>query len=135
MPIYEFQCLECGRRTERLQRFEDPPLAACPHCGGEVKKLISAAAMHFKGSGWYVTDYAGRGKDKGSEGKDEKAEKADKADKADKTDKADKADKADKSGEKAASGPEKGVTTGSETAKPSEKAPAGAKSGGNVSSE
>ncbi len=120
MPIYEFQCLECGRRTERLQRFEDPPLAACPHCGGEVKKLVSAAAMHFKGSGWYVTDYAGRDKGKGGEGKDEKAEKADKADKA---------------GEKAASEPEKGVTTGSETAKPSEKAPRSAKSGGNVSSE
>ncbi|HVF61572.1 MAG TPA: FmdB family zinc ribbon protein [Thermoanaerobaculia bacterium] len=120
MPIYEFQCLECGRRTERLQRFEDPPLAACPHCGGEVKKLISAAAVQFKGSGWYVTDYAGRGKGQGSEGKDETAGKT---------------EKADKGGEKASSGPEKGVTTGSETAKPSEKAPAGAKSRGNVSSE
>ena len=120
MPIYEFQCLECGRRTERLQRFEDPPLAACPHCGGEVKKLISAPAVQFKGSGWYVTDYGGRGKAKGGEGKDEKAEKT---------------GEAAAGGEKAASGPEKGVTTGSETAKPSEKAPAGAKSGGNVSSE
>jgi putative FmdB family regulatory protein len=125
MPIYEFQCLECGRRTERLQRFVDPPLAACPHCGGEVKKLISAAAVQFKGSGWYVTDYAGRGKG-GSEGKDEKAEKADKADKADKTAKSD---------EKAAAAPDKGVTTGSETAKSTEKAPGSAKSGGNVSSE
>ncbi|HEX9671064.1 MAG TPA: FmdB family zinc ribbon protein [Thermoanaerobaculia bacterium] len=135
MPIYEFQCLECGRRTERLQRFEDPPLAACPHCGGEVKKLISAAAVQFKGSGWYVTDYAGRGKAKGGEGKDEKAEKADKADKADKAEKAEKADKAATGDEKAAAGPEKGVTTGSETAKSSEKAPGSAKSGGNVSSE
>lgn len=125
MPIYEFQCLECGRRTERLQRFDDPPLAACPHCGGEVKKLISAPAVQFKGSGWYVTDYAGRDKSKGGEGKDEKADKADQADKAE----------AAKGDEKAASGLEKGVTTGSETAKSSEKAPGGAKSGGNVSSE
>jgi putative FmdB family regulatory protein len=123
MPIYEFQCLECGRRTERLQRFVDPPLAACPHCGGEVKKLISAPAVQFKGSGWYVTDYAGRGKSKGGEGKDEKAEKAETA------------DKAATGGEKAASGPDKGVTTGGETGKSSEKAPPGAKSGGNVSSE
>ena len=129
MPIYEFQCLECGRRTERLQRFEDPPLAACPHCGGEVKKLISAAAVQFKGSGWYVTDYAGRGKAKGAEGKDEKADKADQAERADKADKAAKGD------EKSAATPEKGVTTGSETAKSSEKAPGSAKPGGNVSSE
>jgi putative FmdB family regulatory protein len=115
MPIYEFQCLECGRRTERLQRFDDPPLAACPHCGGEVKKLVSAPAVQFKGSGWYVTDYAGRGKTK-----DEKADKTDKAAGGD---------------EKTVSGLEKGVTTGSEAAKSSDKAPAGAKSGGNVSSE
>jgi putative FmdB family regulatory protein len=60
MPIYEFQCQNCGKRTELLQRFEDPPLAACPECGGEVKKLFSAPAVQFKGSGWYVTDYAGK---------------------------------------------------------------------------
>lgn len=58
MPMYEYECLSCGKRTERLQRFDDPPLATCPACGGEVKKLISAPAVQFKGSGWYVTDYA-----------------------------------------------------------------------------
>lgn len=87
MPLYEFQCQQCGKRTEVLQRFEDPPPAACPACGGDLKKLFSAPAVQFKGSGWYVTDYAGKGsagKAESSEGKAEKAEKADKAsDKAD----------------------------------------------------
>lgn len=73
MPIYEYQCLSCGKRTEVLQRFEDPPPAACPHCGGEVKKLFSAPAVQFKGSGWYVTDYASKKGGSGS-GKSEKSE-------------------------------------------------------------
>ena len=60
MPIYEYQCQSCGKRTELLQRMDDPPLATCPECGGEVKKLVSAPAVQFKGSGWYVTDYAGK---------------------------------------------------------------------------
>lgn len=60
MPMYEYECLSCGKRTELLQRFDDAPLSTCPACGGEVKKLISAPAVQFKGSGWYVTDYAGK---------------------------------------------------------------------------
>ena len=74
MPIYEYQCLSCGKRTEQLQRFDDPPPAACPHCGGELKKLISAPAVQFKGSGWYVTDYAGKKGGSGSGSKPEKSE-------------------------------------------------------------
>ena len=58
MPLYEYLCEACGRRTEVLQSFGDPPLAACPHCGGAVKKQFSAPAFHLKGSGWYATDYA-----------------------------------------------------------------------------
>jgi putative FmdB family regulatory protein len=61
MPIYEYQCQTCGKRSELLQRMDDPPMAACPHCGGPVKKLISSPAVQFKGSGWYVTDYAKKG--------------------------------------------------------------------------
>lgn len=74
MPIYEYQCLSCGKRTELLQRMADPPLATCPECGGEVKKLISAPAVQFKGSGWYVTDYAGKkgGASKGEASSDSK---------------------------------------------------------------
>lgn len=70
MPIYEYECLQCGKRTELLQRMSDAPLATCPQCGGEVRKLISAPAVQFKGSGWYVTDYAGK-KGGGSSGKSE----------------------------------------------------------------
>lgn len=60
MPIYEYECLSCGKRTEVLQKMDDAPLAACPNCGGEVKKLISAPAFQLKGSGWYATDYGGK---------------------------------------------------------------------------
>jgi putative FmdB family regulatory protein len=59
MPLYEFQCDECGHRFEIIQqKFSDPPPAACPKCGGPVQKLVSSPAFQFKGSGWYVTDYA-----------------------------------------------------------------------------
>jgi putative FmdB family regulatory protein len=60
MPIYEYQCDACGKRTEILQKLDDPPLASCPDCGAAVRKLLSAPAFQFKGSGWYVTDYAGK---------------------------------------------------------------------------
>lgn len=64
MPIYEYQCLKCGKRSERLQNLSAAPLTVCeePECGGDLKKLISAPAVQFKGSGWYVTDYGGKGK-------------------------------------------------------------------------
>src|SRR5262245_47808192 len=74
MPLYEYQCLQCGRRTEILQRLDEAPLAACPHCGGEVKKLISSPAFQFKGSGWYVTDYAGKKAGAESKSEDSKSE-------------------------------------------------------------
>ncbi len=84
MPLYEYECSECSRRTEVLQRFDEAPLAACPHCGGEVRRLISAPAFQFKGTGWYVTDYAGKkggekekagGEGDGAKGEGAKAEK------------------------------------------------------------
>ncbi|HEY3585511.1 MAG TPA: FmdB family zinc ribbon protein [Myxococcaceae bacterium] len=69
MPIYEYECLACGKRTEAIQKMDDTPIAACPACGGEVKKLISSPAFQFKGSGWYVTDYGKKeGGKKGSGG-------------------------------------------------------------------
>jgi putative FmdB family regulatory protein len=58
MPLYEYACQACGRRLERIQKFSDPPLETCPHCGGRLDKLLSSPAIQFKGSGWYVTDYA-----------------------------------------------------------------------------
>lgn len=67
MPIYEYQCRACGHRLETMQKISDPPLTTCPECEGELKKLISAPAFQFKGSGWYVTDYAGKKGGAGSE--------------------------------------------------------------------
>ncbi|HNV01804.1 MAG TPA: zinc ribbon domain-containing protein [Vicinamibacterales bacterium] len=59
MPLYEYECASCGERFERILRVADPPVDRCPLCGeGPVTKLVSAPAVHFKGSGWYVTDYA-----------------------------------------------------------------------------
>ncbi len=58
MPLYEYQCESCEHRFERIQKFSDPPIAVCPSCGGPVKKLLSSPAIQFKGSGWYITDYA-----------------------------------------------------------------------------
>ena len=60
MPLYEYHCKTCGR-FETLQRISDGPLAACPTCGGAVERLVSAPAFQFKGTGWYVTDYAKSG--------------------------------------------------------------------------
>lgn len=61
MPIYEYGCRACGERLEVMQRLSDPPPAACPRCGGALRKLVSAPSFQFKGSGWYVTDYARKG--------------------------------------------------------------------------
>ena len=58
MPIYEYECTECGVVEEALQKFSDKPLTACSHCTGKLRRLISNSAFHLKGSGWYVTDYA-----------------------------------------------------------------------------
>jgi putative FmdB family regulatory protein len=58
MPLYEYQCDACEERFERIQKFSDPPVEVCPSCGGTVKKLLSSPAIQFKGSGWYITDYA-----------------------------------------------------------------------------
>ena len=59
MPLYEYQCDACGARFERIRKFSDPPLTTCPTCGKEeIRKLVSSPAFQFKGSGWYITDYA-----------------------------------------------------------------------------
>ena len=58
MPLYEYVCTSCHRRCEVLQRLSDPLLTTCVACGGELKKIISSPAIQFKGSGWYITDYA-----------------------------------------------------------------------------
>ena len=62
MPLYEYQCDACGHRFELIQKFSDPPAETCTSCsGGPVRKLLSSPAFQFKGSGWYITDYARKG--------------------------------------------------------------------------
>ncbi len=58
LPLYEYRCLKCGALTERIQKFADPPLTKCEKCGGKLERLLSAPAIQFKGTGWYITDYA-----------------------------------------------------------------------------
>jgi putative FmdB family regulatory protein len=83
MPLYEYQCKKCGHRFEKIQKFSDRMVKKCPDCGGPVEQMISAPAVQFKGSGWYVTDYAkkssppGSGGDSGSKDKKDDKSKSD----------------------------------------------------------
>jgi putative FmdB family regulatory protein len=62
MPIYEYECTECGSHEEIIQKFSDKPVTKCSRCSGKLQKLISQSAFHLKGSGWYVTDYSNSAK-------------------------------------------------------------------------
>ena len=66
MPLYEYECKQCGHRFEKIQKFSDKMVKKCPECGGVVEQMISAPAVQFKGSGWYVTDYAKKSTSPGS---------------------------------------------------------------------
>lgn len=113
MPLYEYQCHSCGKKFEVIQKFSDEPLTRHEECGGEVEKLISAPAFHFKGTGWYVTDYA-----KGNSG----APKSD----GGKTDATARSDGDSKSSDKK-SGDSKSTETKSDSSKPAESKPAESK--------
>jgi putative FmdB family regulatory protein len=60
MPVYEYQCDQCGKIEEAFQRLTESPLSTCKHCSGTLNKIISQSTFHLKGSGWYVTDYANK---------------------------------------------------------------------------
>jgi putative FmdB family regulatory protein len=80
MPLYEYECEKCGHRFEKIQKFSDKMVKKCPECGGKVEQMISAPAVQFKGSGWYVTDYANKSTAPSSDGgKDSKTEEKSKA--------------------------------------------------------
>src|SRR5689334_6947907 len=83
MPIYEYECRKCGAHTEAFQKVSDKPLTKCRKCGGRLERKISAPAIQFKGSGWYVTDYAGKAtkgdKSESESSKEAKSEKSEKA--------------------------------------------------------
>jgi putative FmdB family regulatory protein len=61
MPIYEYKCNDCGRALEKRQKFSDPELTECPHCGGRLEKQISAPSFQFSGGGWYADGYGNKG--------------------------------------------------------------------------
>ncbi|HUI53802.1 MAG TPA: FmdB family zinc ribbon protein [Bryobacteraceae bacterium] len=80
MPLYEYSCHRCGEHFEVRQKFADEPLKVHEGCGGDVERLLSAPALQFKGTGWYVTDYArnGRSPSNGSNGSESKSDKSEK---------------------------------------------------------
>ena len=94
MPLYEYECSKCGKIEEVLQSFSDKPLKKCRHCKGKLNKLISQSSFHLKGTGWYVTDYAGK---RGQNTQAQQDSKASSKEKKSKT-------SSDSSGSKSASG-------------------------------
>jgi putative FmdB family regulatory protein len=81
MPIYEYTCQKCGRNLEVMQKMSDKPLTRCPECKGKLEKIFSQTSFQLKGSGWYVSDYANRGKAEKSEKSDKGEKKSDKGEK------------------------------------------------------
>jgi putative FmdB family regulatory protein len=65
MPLYEYECTTCHKHTEKIQKFSDPEITVCPHCGGHLERVLSAPAVSFKGGGWYADGY-GNAKPKSS---------------------------------------------------------------------
>jgi putative FmdB family regulatory protein len=109
MPLYEYQCESCEHRFEKIQKYTDPAPDACPKCGGAVRKLASSPAIQFKGSGWYITDYA---KKSGTEGGTSGGGKAEGS------------DSTSSSGSEASSKTEKPASNKSDASAKSESAPA-----------
>jgi putative FmdB family regulatory protein len=91
MPIYEYECNKCGETIEVMQKMSDKPLKKHVGCGGGLTKLISASGFQFKGTGWYVTDYARKGSGDGTETKDKKTESKDTSSNGNKEDSGSKA--------------------------------------------
>jgi putative FmdB family regulatory protein len=111
MPLYEYECDACGRRFELIRRFSDPPADTCAVCGaGPVRKLFSSPAIQFKGSGFYITDYAK--KDQKAASKGEQGEKAERAEKGEKGEKGAKGDKTEGAGSDTASAKDKANAKG-----------------------
>lgn len=81
MPIYEYECLDNKHRFEIIQKFSDPPVSHCTVCGGVVQRVMSAPAIQFKGSGWYITDYARKGRSDTEKSASSKTETTSSADK------------------------------------------------------
>ncbi len=93
MPLYEYQCKKCKHRFEKIQKFSDKMLTKCPECGGPIEQMVSAPAVQFMGSGWYVTDYAKKGSSSASSSSSENESSAKEAKEAKEEKKDGKSDK------------------------------------------
>ncbi len=82
MPLYEYECKKCGRRMEKIRKFSDPPLTKCESCGGKLEQLLSSPAIRFKGSGWYINDYAKKSPAPTSDSSGDSSSSSDKKEKA-----------------------------------------------------
>lgn len=111
MPLYEYQCEACAHRFERIRKFADPPVEACPSCGGVVRKLVSSPAFQFKGSGWYVTDYARSGKTDKADSGGSKGDGAGSSDKGTSTDAGQASDRDSSDKKEKGAGAEKSTST------------------------
>jgi len=119
MPIYEYRCAKCGD-FEEMRKMSDPPLQRCPKCRRKVTKLISSTSFQLKGTGWYVTDYAKKGSDKGPDTKDSDTKSADtKGSEAKAADKSEGSDKKSESRDKKSDKKESAAKKDSSSAKPS----------------
>lgn len=96
MPLYEYECKKCGHRFEKIQKFSDKMVKKCPECGGQVEQMISAPAVQFKGSGWYVTDYAKKSSSPGSSGSGDSSSRDSSSKEKDKKDEKPKSDSGSK---------------------------------------
>jgi putative FmdB family regulatory protein len=119
VPMYEYECTKCGHRFEKIQKYSDPHIKTCPKCKGKVVRLLSAPAIQFKGTGWYITDYAR----KGQSGGDEKPSKSSegKSSKEDSSSKENSSSKEDKSSKESKSAKEAKSSTDSKGSKSSKK--------------
>ena len=103
MPLYEYKCDKCGHRFEKIEKHSASEIKKCPKCGANAPRQISAAGIQFKGSGWYVTDYAGKGSAPSTSEGDGASSKSDKSEKSAKAEKADTKSSETKSSDKSSS--------------------------------
>ncbi len=121
MPLYEYQCDACSHKFEKIQKFSDPLESTCPKCGGPVHKLMSSPAIQFKGSGFYITDYAKKDHvasakaDKAESSKSEANGKSEKSEKSEKSDKSDSSTKSDTAASTSSSSDSSSSTSASTT--------------------
>ena len=116
MPLYEYRCKKCGHQFEKIQKYSDRMVKKCPDCGGRVEQTITAPAVQFKGTGWYVTDYAkGSSKDSGKSGNGSPATSSSESKSSE--GKSNDSKGSDDSTSKSSSGAEKGSSTSEQPAK------------------